>query len=116
METGRLLDGLYQIALIATLWSTGLALGASITMRDIGSVLRRTSLLARISLLDVVVIPALAWLVLRMVDLNDDLAVGVLLVASAARRAGRQPPQRMRSVAATIGSRARSRRSLRPGG
>jgi bile acid:Na+ symporter, BASS family len=83
METDRLLDGVYQVALIATLWSTGLALGASITMRDIGSALRRTSLLARISVLDVVLIPALAWLVLRVVDLNDDLAVGVLLVAIA---------------------------------
>jgi bile acid:Na+ symporter, BASS family len=83
MEADRLLDDLYQVALIATLWSTGLALGASITLRDIGSVLRSTSLLARISVLDVVVIPALAWLVIRMVDLNDDLAVGVLLVAIA---------------------------------
>jgi bile acid:Na+ symporter, BASS family len=83
METDRLLDDVYQVALIATLWSTGLALGASITMRDLGSVLRRTPLLARISVLDVVVIPALAWLILRVVDLNDDLAVGVLLVAIA---------------------------------
>ena len=83
METDRLLDSVYQVALVATLWSTGLALGASITMRDLGSVLRRTPLLARISVLDVVLIPALAWLVLRVVDLNDDLAVGVLLVAIA---------------------------------
>ena len=83
METDRLLDGLYQVALFATLWATGLALGASITMRDLGSVLRRTALLARISVLDVVVIPALAWLALRVVDLNGDLAIGVLLVAIA---------------------------------
>jgi bile acid:Na+ symporter, BASS family len=83
MDMDRLLDGVYQVALIATLWATGLAVGASITVRDLGSVLRRTSLLGRISVLDVVLIPALAWLVLRVVHLDDDLAVGVLLVAIA---------------------------------
>jgi bile acid:Na+ symporter, BASS family len=77
------LDSVYQVALNVTLWATGLALGASVTMRDLGSVIRRRPLLARISVLDVVVIPALAWLVLRVVDLNDDLVVGVLLVAIA---------------------------------
>jgi BASS family bile acid:Na+ symporter len=77
------LDSVYQVALNVTLWATGLALGASVTMRDLGSVIRRGPLLARISVLDVVVIPALAWLVLRVVDLDDDLVVGVLLVAIA---------------------------------
>jgi bile acid:Na+ symporter, BASS family len=77
------LDSVYQVALNGTLWATGLALGASVTMRELGSVIRRGSLLARISVLDVVVIPALAWLVLRVVDLDEDLVVGVLLVAIA---------------------------------
>jgi BASS family bile acid:Na+ symporter len=77
------LDGAYQVALNVTLWSTALALGASVTMRDLGSVIRRTPLLARISVLDVVLIPSLAWLVLRAVDLDEDLVVGVLLVAIA---------------------------------
>lgn len=82
-EIDRLLDVVYQVALIATLWLTGLALGATIAPRELGAALRRTPVLARVAILDVVIVPALAWLTLRAAGVEGDVEIGLLLVAIA---------------------------------
>jgi len=78
------LDQLYQVALVLTLWITGLGLGMSFGPRQILRTLRRGGLFARAAVLDVVIVPLLVWALVQVFSVPDRYATGLLVgVASA---------------------------------
>lgn len=77
------LDQLYQVALVLTLWITGLGLGMSFGPRQILRTLRRGGLFARAAVLDVVFVPLLVWGLVQVFSVPDRYATGLLLVGVA---------------------------------
>ena len=82
-QVDRALDQFYQLALVLTLWITGLGLGMSFTPSQILRTLRRGGLLARAAVLDVVVVPLAIWGWCRGFSVPDRYATGLLLVGMA---------------------------------
>jgi BASS family bile acid:Na+ symporter len=78
------LSGIYQVALLITLWATAIGLGASHDPRSLGVVLRRRPLFARLLVLDAVVVPLLVAVLVRVVNVPSEYAVGLLIVGAAA--------------------------------
>jgi bile acid:Na+ symporter, BASS family len=79
----RSLDQLYQVALVLTLWITGLGLGMSFGPRQILRTLRRGGLFVRATVLDVVIVPLLVWGLVQAFSIPDHYATGLLLVGVA---------------------------------
>ena len=79
----RALDQLYQVALVLTLWITGLGLGMSFRPRQILRTLRRGGLFARAAVLDVVIVPLVVWGLAEAFSVPDRYAIGLLLVGMA---------------------------------
>jgi bile acid:Na+ symporter, BASS family len=79
----RSLDQLYQVALVLTLWITGLGLGMAFGPGQILRTLRRGRLFARAAVLDVVILPLLVWGLVQMFSVPDHYATGLLLVGVA---------------------------------
>jgi BASS family bile acid:Na+ symporter len=79
----RSLDQFYQVALVLTLWVTGLGLGMSYGPRQILGTLRRGGLFARAAVLDVVLVPLVVWGLVQAFSVPDRYATGLLLVGMA---------------------------------
>lgn len=79
----RVLEQFYQVALVLTLWITGLGLGMSFRPSQILRTLRRGGLLARAAVLDIVVVPLLVWGLVQVFSVPDRYATGLLLVGMA---------------------------------
>ena len=79
----RALDQLYQVALVLTLWSTGLGLGVSFSPSQILRTLRQGGLFARAAVLDVVIVPLVVWGLAEAFSVPDRYAIGLLLVGMA---------------------------------
>ncbi len=77
------LNAVYDIALIVTLWATGVGLGAAHGLRSVGASRRRPALVARIVVLDVVVIPVAVALLVRALSVPHDYATGLIIVGVA---------------------------------
>ena len=77
------MDQFYQLALILTLWITGLGLGMSFRPGQILRTLRRGGLLARAAVLDVVLVPLLVWALAQAFSVPDHYVTGLLLVGMA---------------------------------
>jgi BASS family bile acid:Na+ symporter len=78
------LSGIYQVALLVTLWATAIGLGASHDLRGLRIVLTRRGLLARLIVLDSVLIPLLVAALVGIVQVPSEYAVGLLIVGAAA--------------------------------
>lgn len=79
----QLLDSVYSIALVVTLWATAVGLGASHNVRDFRLVLGRGALFVRLTVLDVLIVPVLVLALVRLTSMPDPYAFGVLLVGTA---------------------------------
>ena len=79
----RALDQFYQLALVLTLWITGLGLGMSFRPSQILRTLRRGGLLARAAVLDIVVVPLASLGLVQGFSVPDRYATGLLLVGMA---------------------------------
>jgi hypothetical protein len=79
----RALDQFYQVALVLTLWITGLGLGMSFGPGQILRTLRRGGLFARAAVLDVVIVPLLVWGLVHALSVPGHFATGLLLVGVA---------------------------------
>ena len=74
---------LYNVALVAALWATGVGLGLSSDVGRFVAPLRRRRILTTIIVLDVVAIPALVWALSHAFNLSADSATGLILVGIA---------------------------------
>jgi BASS family bile acid:Na+ symporter len=79
---GSLDDG-YLVALVVALWGTGVALGAEHAASELLAPVRRAGLLGRVGLVDVLLLPLLVWALVRLLEVPEDYAVGLLLVGMA---------------------------------
>lgn len=77
------LDLLQGLLVTGTLWAAGVGLGSSVRVGQVVSSLRRPALLGRVILLDLVLVPAIMWLAVRLLVSDADVARGLLLVAFA---------------------------------
>ena len=77
------LDMTYVVALVVALWGTGLSLGTAHPASELLGPVRRARLLGRVALVDVVVLPLVVWALVRLLDVPDGYAVGLLLVGIA---------------------------------
>lgn len=77
-------DILLSVALVVTLWATGIGLGMSVRPAQVVDSLRRRGLVTRMVLLDLLLVPVAMWVCVRWLALDDGLATGLLLVAFAA--------------------------------
>lgn len=82
MSTGS--DTAYTVALAVTLWATAIGLGASHGIKSVGAGLERRGLFARLLVLDVIVVPLVVLGLVRLLSVPGDLAVGLLIVGTAA--------------------------------
>ena len=78
------LETIQAVALVATLWATGLGLGMKARPSDIPRSLTRRWLVARTITLDVVLVPIAMWVAVRLLVQDEGYATGLLLVAFAA--------------------------------
>lgn len=79
----RVAGDLYNGALFAALWMTGVSLGLSSDAAEFLAPLRNVRLLARLIVLDVVAIPLLVWALTHLFSVPPDAAIGLLLVGVA---------------------------------
>jgi len=79
----RIAGDLYNGALFAALWMTGVGLGLSSDVGEFLSPLRNFRLLAKLIVLDVVAIPLLVWALTHLFNVQRDPAIGLLLVGVA---------------------------------
>lgn len=79
-----ILDSIQTIALVGTLWMTGIGLGMKVRMGDVLSSLTRGRLVARTITLDIILVPIAMWLAVRLLVADEGYATGLLLVAFAA--------------------------------
>ena len=77
------LSAVYLVGVAVALWAAGLELGVRETPRNLIVPLRRPGLLARVALVDVVLLPLLVWSLVRLVDVPSGYATGLLLVGIA---------------------------------
>lgn len=73
-----------NLAIITFVLSSMLALGLSLTMRQIVTPLRDGRLIAKALIANFVVTPALAWAIAALLGLSDSLTLGLLLLGTAA--------------------------------
>lgn len=78
-----MLDTVYLAALLSALWATGLALGVSHDLRALAEPARRSGLLLRVAVVEVIVFPLLVWGLVRVLAVPGDYAVGLMLVGIA---------------------------------
>lgn len=78
-----MLDTAVDIAIVVTLWATGLELGLTLGVKGVVDPLRRVGLVARAVTLDVAVIPLVVWALVTILAIPTDYAVGLLLVGAA---------------------------------
>jgi predicted Na+-dependent transporter len=69
--------------LIIMLWATSLSLGMQFTIQQILAPFRRARLMSIAVLLNVVVVPLIAWGLTRAFRIDPGYATGILLVAFA---------------------------------
>lgn len=79
----QLLDNIYSVALIVTLWATAAGLGASHDVRDFRAIGVRRALLLRLVVLDVLIVPLVVLGLVRLLSVPEPYAFGVLLVGTA---------------------------------
>ncbi|MEO8285308.1 MAG: bile acid:sodium symporter [Chloroflexota bacterium] len=84
MTVEQLISGISQLASLAFAVSTMLAMGMSLTLREVLEPLRNWRFLAAALLLNFVIVPAVAWLVAQLLGLSPDLRIGLLLAACTA--------------------------------
>lgn len=80
---GISIDRAYADALNLTLWGTGLALGASLTLRDILRSLRHRRSIVAIVVLDCLALPIAVWALCVVTSLSEGFRIGLLLVGMA---------------------------------
>ncbi len=78
-----LLDLAYAAALVVALGGTGLAFGMRYAPSSFVAVLSHRQYLGRIGLVDVVAVPLIVWILVRVFAVPDDYAIGLLLVGMA---------------------------------
>jgi BASS family bile acid:Na+ symporter len=78
------LDAIQAIAIVVTLWATGIGLGLVVRLPDITDSLKRYGLVARTITLDVLLVPIAMWITVRALVPDEGYATGLLLVAFAA--------------------------------
>jgi len=76
-------DNLFDVALVVTLWATGIELGLSVGFRGMVDPLRRVGLIGRATALDVVGVPLLVWALVTVASIPKGYAIGLLLVGAA---------------------------------
>jgi BASS family bile acid:Na+ symporter len=72
------------LALVLTLWLTGIGVGMMVQLSEIVRSLTRLGLVARTVTLDVLVVPVAMWIAVRLLVEDEGYATGLLLVAFAA--------------------------------
>jgi BASS family bile acid:Na+ symporter len=78
------LRGVFTVSLAVTIVMTVVSLGMGLRVEQLLAVLRRTRLLAIAALLNLLVVPAFAWLVASVLPLPPAHRVAVVLVAAGA--------------------------------
>ena len=78
------LDLAYAVALIATLWLTAISLGMAHDLRDMAVGRRRRALVARLVVLDSVVVPLVVVALVALLGVPAPYAQGLLIVGAAA--------------------------------
>lgn len=74
---------MYAIGAVVALWAAGMGMGLDHSVRDVLAPLRRIGLVARIALIDVLVLPVLVWLLVHAFRVPAGYATGLLLVGIA---------------------------------
>ena len=78
-----LLGGLYAISAVVALWASGVEIGIDHPVRELLTPLRRRGLVARVVLVDVLVLPLLVWALVKLFQVPAGYATGLLLVGVA---------------------------------
>jgi BASS family bile acid:Na+ symporter len=89
MQQGRsmtfehLLQITYDVSLGAVLWATAIAIGLRITARQLAGSFRPTRLMLKAVLLNLAIIPVGVWILMRILPVEQGVAIGLLLLAAA---------------------------------
>ena len=78
-----LLNSINSIFLVLMLWATSLGLGMQFTLQQILAPLKRVRLMGMAVLLNVVVVPLIAWGLTKALPIDPGYATGILLVGFA---------------------------------
>jgi BASS family bile acid:Na+ symporter len=81
--TEATLDLLQTLLVAGTLWAVGVGLGLAVRPYQVAAAVRRSSLVARVVSLDIVLVPAAMWLLVSLLVSDQDIGTGLLLVAFA---------------------------------
>lgn len=77
------LGDVYALGAVLALWAAGVGVGTDHSIGEILAPLRRTGLVARVALVDVVVLPVLVWALVNLFQVPAGYATGLLLVGIA---------------------------------
>ena len=73
----------YLAGVVVALWASGLELGIQKSSAALAAPLRRVSLLGRVAVVDVIILPLLVWSLVTLVDVPEGYRNGLLLVGIA---------------------------------
>jgi len=77
------LGAVYALGAVLALWAAGVGVGIDHSIREVLAPLRRTGLVVKIALIDVIVLPALVWALVNTLQVPAGYATGLLLVGIA---------------------------------
>ena len=80
----EILTVIAQVSVLTFIISSMLAMGLSLTMKQIVEPLRNTRVVILALVANFILVPALAYLITLLIPLDDDLATGLIIVATAA--------------------------------
>ena len=81
---GEILNTIVQVSLLVFVISSMLAMGLSLTVRQIIEPLRSVRLVAVSLAANFVAVPLVAWAIIEIISLDEGLAIGLTLMATAA--------------------------------
>jgi BASS family bile acid:Na+ symporter len=83
METRQAYSLVYSASLFIVLWATALGLGMSFSLPQVFGSLKRAGLMTRAILLNILVIPLITWGLTRVIPIDPQYAIGLLLIGFA---------------------------------
>ena len=84
MTFGQVFQLTYNVSLAVVLWATAMAIGLRLTVEQVASSFAPTRLMIKALLLNLAVIPVGVWILTRILPVEPGVAIGLLLLASAA--------------------------------
>ena len=74
---------MYGLGAVVALWAAGVGIGVDHPIREVLAPLRRLRLVGRVALVDVLVLPPLVWVLVKLFHVPPGYATGLLLVGIA---------------------------------